>query len=144
MSFEKDFEGAKVIRLEQNYRSTSKILDAANAVIANNESRKRKTLWTEQEGGERIERYIAASERDEANFICRKILEGVRDGRAYSDFAILYRMNAQSRVLEGTLLNYGIPHKVYGGFRFYERKEIKDVLASVSYTHLTLPTNREV
>lgn len=129
MSFEKDFEGAQVIRLEQNYRSTSKILDAANAVISNNQSRKRKTLWTEQEGGELIERYIAASERDEANFICRKILEGVRDGRAYSDFAILYRMNAQSRVLEGTLLNYGIPHKVYGGFRFYERKEIQDILA---------------
>ena len=141
MSFEKDFEGAKVIRLEQNYRSTSKILDAANAVIANNESRKRKTLWTEQEGGERIERYIAASERDEANFICRKILEGVRDGRAYSDFAILYRMNAQSRVLEGTLLNYGIPHKVYGGFRFYERKEIQDLL---SYLRLIANPNDDV
>ena len=141
MSFEKDFEGAKVIRLEQNYRSTSKILDAANAVIANNESRKRKTLWTEQEGGERIERYIAASERDEANFICRKILEGVRDGRAYSDFAILYRMNAQSRVLEGTLLNYGIPHKVYGGFRFYERKEIQDIL---SYLRLIANPNDDV
>ena len=129
MSFEKDFGGAEVIRLEQNYRSTSKILGAANAVIANNKSRKRKTLWTAQEGGEPIEHYIAASERDEANFICHKILEGIRDGRSYSDFAILYRMNAQSRVLEGTLLNYGIPHKVYGGFRFYERKEIQDILA---------------
>lgn len=129
MSFEKDFVGAEVIRLEQNYRSTSKILGAANAVIANNKSRKRKTLWTAQEGGEPIEHYIAASERDEANFICHKILEGIRDGRSYSDFAILYRMNAQSRVLEGTLLNYGIPHKVYGGFRFYERKEIQDILA---------------
>ena len=129
LNFEKLYPGTKTIRLEQNYRSTSKILDAANAVIANNESRKRKTLWTEQEGGERIERYIAASERDEANFICRKILEGVRDGRAYSDFAILYRMNAQSRVLEEMLMRSAIPYKVFGGQKFYDRKEVRDVIA---------------
>ncbi len=141
LSFEKDFKGAKVIRLEQNYRSTEKILNAANAVISNNQSRKRKTLWTAQAGGERIERHIAATERDEANFICRKILEGVRDGRSYADFAILYRMNAQSRVLEGTLLNYGIPHKVYGGFRFYERKEVQDILA---YLRLIANPNDDV
>ena len=141
MSFEKDFKGAKVIRLEQNYRSTSKILDAANAVIENNQGRKRKTLWTERRGGDPIEHYIAMHERDEANFICQKILEGVRDGRSYADFAILYRMNAQSRVLEGTLLNYGIPHKVYGGFRFYERKEILDILA---YLRLIANPNDDV
>ncbi len=128
MSFEKDFKNTRVIRLEQNYRSTKYILDAANAVIDNNEGRKRKTLWTDKTGGDRIVRYEAASERDEAAFICKKILEGVRDGASYGDYAILYRMNAMSRVLESTLVNYGIPHKIYGGFRFYERREIADIM----------------
>ncbi|HWQ58103.1 MAG TPA: UvrD-helicase domain-containing protein [Clostridia bacterium] len=128
LSFEKDFKGAKVVRLEQNYRSTKYILDAANAVICNNESRKRKTLWTDKPGGELIVRHEAANEREEAAYICKKILEGVRDGGGYGDYAILYRMNAQSRVLESTLVNSGIPHKVYGGFRFYERREIVDIM----------------
>ena len=129
LEFEKDFEGAKVIRLEQNYRSTSIILDAANAVIDNNRGRKKKRLWTDKTGGERIELHTAPTERDEAAFVCKKILEGIREGRSYSDFAVLYRMNAQSRVLESTLINYGIPNKVYGGQRFYERREIKDIMA---------------
>lgn len=129
LEFEKDFEGAKVIRLEQNYRSTSNILNAANAVIENNTERKNKRLWTQNTEGDKIELYSADNERDEANFICKKVLEGVRSGMAYSDFAILYRMNAQSRVPETTLMNYGIPNKVYGGQRFYERKEIKDIMA---------------
>ncbi len=129
LDFEKDFDGTRVIRLEQNYRSTSNILNAANAVIENNLGRKRKTLWTENHGGEKAELYTAADERDEARFICQKILDGVREGRSYSDFGILYRMNAQSRVIEGTLSNYGIPYRVYGGQRFYERKEIKDIMA---------------
>ncbi len=141
LSFEKDFQGAKVVRLEQNYRSTRCILDAANAVIANNEGRKRKTLWTEKCAGERVARYEAENERDEAAFICKKILEGVRDGDSYGDYAILYRMNAQSRVLESTLVNYGIPHKVYGGFRFYERREIVDIL---SYLKLIANPNDDV
>ena len=129
LSFEKDFEGAKVVRLEQNYRSTKYILDAANAVISHNSGRKPKTLWTAQEGGDPIERYSADNERDEAAFIARKILQGVQQGASYGDFAILYRTNAQSRVIESTLVNYGIPHKVFGGVRFYQRKEIADIMA---------------
>ncbi|MCE5235911.1 MAG: UvrD-helicase domain-containing protein [Clostridiaceae bacterium] len=129
LDFEKDFEGTRVIRLEQNYRSTSNILDAANAVIENNQGRKRKTLWTENTGGEKAEVYNALDERDEARFICQKVLDGVREGKSYADFGILYRMNAQSRVIEGTLSNFGIPYRVYGGQRFYERREIKDIMA---------------
>ena len=129
LEFEKDFPGAKVIRLEQNYRSTSNILNGANAVIDNNLSRKQKKLWTDNGDGEKIEIYTAETERDEAHFVCRKVMEGVREGMSYGDFAILYRMNAQSRVPETTLMNYGIPNRVYGGQRFYERKEIKDIMA---------------
>ena len=129
LDFEKDFPGAKVIRLEQNYRSTSNILDAANAVIENNQGRKSKKLWTDNGRGDRIETFTADSERDEAHFVCRKIMEGVRNGMNYGDFAVLYRMNAQSRIPETTMVNYGIPNKVYGGQRFYERKEIKDIMA---------------
>lgn len=129
LDFEKDFPGAKVIRLEQNYRSTSNILDAANAVIENNQGRKSKKLWTDNDRGDRIETFTADSERDEAHFVCRKIMEGVRNGMNYGDFAVLYRMNAQSRIPETTMVNYGIPNKVYGGQRFYERKEIKDIMA---------------
>ena len=141
LSFEKDFKGAKVVRLEQNYRSTRCILDAANAVIANNQSRKSKTLWTDKCEGERITRFTAQNEREEAAYICKKILEGVQGGGSYGDFAILYRMNAQSRVLESTLVNYGIPHKVFGGFRFYERREIVDIL---SYLKLIANPNDDV
>ena len=129
LDFEKDFPGAKVIRLEQNYRSTSNILGAANAVIENNQGRKSKKLWTDNGRGDRIETFTADSERDEAHFVCRKIMEGVRNGMNYGDFAVLYRMNAQSRIPETTMVNYGIPNKVYGGQRFYERKEIKDIMA---------------
>ena len=129
LDFEKDFPGAKVIRLEQNYRSTSNILDAANAVIENNQGRKSKKLWTDNGRGDRIETFTADSERDEAHFVCHKIMEGVRSGMNYGDFAVLYRMNAQSRIPETTMVNYGIPSKVYGGQRFYERKEIKDIMA---------------
>lgn len=129
LDFERDFPGAKVIRLEQNYRSTSNILDAANAVIENNQGRKSKKLWTDNGRGDRIETFTADSERDEAHFVCRKIMEGVRNGMNYGDFAVLYRMNAQSRIPETTMVNYGIPNKVYGGQRFYERKEIKDIMA---------------
>ncbi len=129
LDFEKDFPGARVIRLEQNYRSTSNILDAANAVIENNRGRKSKKLWTDNGRGDKIETFAADSERDEAHFVCRKIMEGVRNGMNYGDFAVLYRMNAQSRIPETTMVNYGIPNKVYGGQRFYERKEIKDIMA---------------
>ncbi len=141
LSFEKDFKGAKSVRLEQNYRSTKYILDGANAVIENNRGRKRKTLWTDKPDGERIARHEAPNEREEAAYICRKILDGVRGGGSYGDYAILYRMNAQSRVIESTLVNYGIPHKVYGGFRFYERREIADIM---SYLKLIANPNDDV
>ncbi len=129
LEFEKDFPGARVIRLEQNYRSTSVILEAANCVIDNNQSRKRKRLWTSREGGEQIRVYCAQDERMEADYVCSHILAGVKKGRRYDEFAVLYRTNAQSRALETALTSYGIPHRVYGGQRFYERSEIKDILA---------------
>lgn len=127
LSFENEFKGAEVIRLEQNYRSTGTILDAANNVIKNNTERKGKTLWTENPKGERITVHTAASERDEAMFIARTILDGVAAGRSFSDYAILYRMNAQSNAVEQALSRSGIPHRVIGGHRFYDREEIKDM-----------------
>lgn len=130
LEFEKDFSSTTVIRLEQNYRSTQIILDAANAVIAHNVGRKKKKLWTKKEGGAKIAERRLYSEQEEAQFITEEIMRLQRfEGYAYGDLAILYRMNAQSRVLENALLRYGIPFKVYGGQRFYERKEIKDALA---------------
>lgn len=127
LEFEQDFPGARVIRLEQNYRSTGVILDAANEVIANNVGRKSKKLWTKKPGGENIVMHCADNEREEAIFIARRISEGVRNGAKYSDYAVLYRMNAQSRMIETILMSYGISYCVYGGQRFYERKEIKDI-----------------
>ena len=129
LSFENEFKGTKVIRLEQNYRSTGNILDAANNVIKNNVERKGKTLWTENPTGERITLHTATSEREEAMYIARAILDGVAAGRSFSDYAILYRMNAQSNVIEQALSRSGIPHRVIGGHRFYDREEIKDMTA---------------
>ena len=129
LEFETDFPGAKIIRLEQNYRSSANILNAANSVIANNIGRKEKRLWTNKASGDTITHHCADDERREADFVCRTIMSGIRSGRAYCDYAVLYRMNAQSRILETMLLSYGIPHNVYGGQRFYDRKEIKDILA---------------
>lgn len=129
LSFENTFKGAKVIRLEQNYRSTKNILNAANNVIANNTSRKGKTLWTNNEEGEKIVLYTAASERDEASYIAKVIVEEVAKGRRFSDFAVLYRMNAQSNSIEFALSRSGIPHRIIGGHRFYDREEIKDMTA---------------
>lgn len=127
LSFENEFKGAVVIRLEQNYRSTGNILDAANNVIKNNDERKGKTLWTENPKGELITVHTAASEREEALFIAQTIFDGVAKGRSYSDYAILYRMNAQSNAIEQALSRSGIPHRVIGGHRFYDREEIKDM-----------------
>ena len=129
LSFENTFKGAKMIRLEQNYRSTQNILNAANGVISNNTMRKGKTLWTENAVGDKIEVHTSDSERDEAQFIAKTILEGVADGRKFSDFAILYRMNAQSNSIEQALSRSGIPHRVIGGRRFYDREEIRDMVA---------------
>lgn len=129
LSFEHQFKNAKVIRLEQNYRSTQNILDAANAVIANNKNRKGKNLWTDAGAGEKIIFNTLGDEAEEADFIADEILRNVRNGRKMSDHAILYRMNAQSRNIEITLAKSGIPHKVIGGNRFFDRKEIKDIIS---------------
>ena len=129
LSFENTLKGAKMIRLEQNYRSTQNILNAANGVISNNTMRKGKTLWTENAVGDNIEVHTSDSERDEAQFIAKTILDGVADGRKFSDFAILYRMNAQSNSIEQALSRSGIPHRVIGGRRFYDREEIRDMVA---------------
>lgn len=129
LSFEHQFKNAKVIRLEQNYRSTQNILDAANAVIANNKNRKGKNLWTDAGAGEKIIFNTLEDEAEEADFIADEILRNVRNGRKMSDHAILYRMNAQSRNIEITLAKSGFPHKVIGGNRFFDRKEIKDIIS---------------
>lgn len=130
LEFEKDYTNTKIIKLEQNYRSTQNILSAANHVIKNNNSRKEKRLWTDHESGPRVEIYKSNSEHDEANFVLQEIstLKNL-EKRNYSDFAVLYRINAQSRVLEEMCMKYGIPYRIYGGQRFYNRKEIKDILA---------------
>ena len=129
LEFEKDFEGCKIIRLEQNYRSTEKILNAANNVIRNNKSRKEKKLWTAQKGGDPIDLHQSDDERDEAYYICSRIANAARLGCRYDDFAILYRTHAQSRVLEMMLKSFLIPYRVYGGISFFSRAEVKDILA---------------
>ena len=129
LSFEEQYENAKVIRLEQNYRSTSVILDAANAVIKNNRGRKGKILWTDNGEGEKITVKLLNDDREEGRFVADTILEQVAKGRKFSDFAVLYRTNAQSNSIERALVYSAVPYKVIGGHRFYDRKEIKDVLA---------------
>ncbi|RBP53607.1 DNA helicase II [Arenicella xantha] len=129
LQFEKDFPDTKVVRLEQNYRSTSHILSAANAVIENNNTRLGKNLWTAGEDGEQVKLYTAYNEQDEARFIIDQIQAWVDQGGLRSEVAILYRSNAQSRTFEERLLNVGMPYRVYGGLRFFERAEIKDALA---------------
>ncbi len=136
--FQKDFPGTNIIKLEQNYRSTSTILNAANAVIANNNGRMGKNLWTEGADGDPIRLYAAYNERDEADFIVARLKDWIDQGNLRAESAILYRSNAQSRVLEEGLINAGIPYRVYGGLRFFERMEIKDALA-----YLRLISNRD-
>lgn len=132
LGFEEEFPDCTVIRLERNYRSTQNILDAANSVIANNTGRKSKHLWTNAGAGEKITWYRAADESDESAYVSDTILKQVKAGEKYSDHAILYRMNAQSNMLERALVHKGIPYRIYGGTRFYDRKEIKDILAYMS------------
>jgi DNA helicase II / ATP-dependent DNA helicase PcrA len=127
--FRRDFPKAVLYKLEQNYRSTGTILKAANALIANNQGRLGKTLWTSGEDGERIRLYAAFNERDEADFVVNRIREWVARGGARREVAVLYRSNAQSRVFEEAFLNARMPYRVYGGLRFFERAEIKDALA---------------
>lgn len=127
--FLRDFPGAKTVRLEQNYRSTGNILKAANAVIDNNSSRLGKELWTDAGSGESIKLYAGFNEVDEARFVVSQIEKWIEQGGSPKDNAILYRSNAQSRVLEESLLNAKLPYRIYGGLRFFERQEIKDTLA---------------
>lgn len=128
LNFESEYQDAKVVKLEQNYRSTANILNAANGVIANNEGRKDKTLWTNQEDGEKVSFTKYNNEHDEANGIASKIKSLKNSGISLSDVAILYRTNAQSRVLEEKLIYENLPYKVYGGTNFYSRKEVKDMV----------------
>ncbi|WP_256759051.1 DNA helicase PcrA [Cohnella sp. WQ 127256] len=129
LNFEADYPEAHSILLEQNYRSTSNILDAANAVIKNNVGRKVKNLWTDQDGGDKITVYQGDSEHEEGYFIAGEIRKNRQNARRYSDHAILYRTNAQSRVVEEVLIKSEIPYQIVGGIKFYDRKEIKDILS---------------
>lgn len=129
LNFEKEFQDAKVIKLEQNYRSTSNILNAANAVIRNNIGRKEKSLWTENGEGEKLRLRQFDTAYDEADFIAEDIRKNVREGNSYNDHAILYRTNAQSRLFEERFVSSNIPYKIVGGVNFYARREIKDLLA---------------
>ena len=129
LDFEKDFPDATVIKLEQNYRSSANILDAANQVIARNENRKDKALWTQQGPGEMIRLYRADDEREEAAWVCEQIRALEMQGEDASRCAVLYRTNAQSRVMEEAFVKTGVKYRIYGGLRFYDRKEVKDILA---------------
>lgn len=140
LNFEEQFDNATVIRLEQNYRSTQNILSAANSVISNNISRKAKKLWTDAGDGDKVTVFKAYDESAESRFVAETILEQVKDGASYKDFAILYRMNAQSNSIERAFTHSGIPYKVIGGMRFYDRKEIKDMTAYLA----VLNNNRDM
>ncbi len=129
LDFEKDFADCTVIKLEQNYRSSANILDAANNVIAHNEGRKEKALWTDRDEGHRIRLFKAGDEREEAAWICDRMQQLRQADMSYRDMAVLYRMNSQSRVLEEMMVRAGIPYRVFGGMRFYDRKEVRDVIA---------------
>ncbi|MCI6107113.1 MAG: 3'-5' exonuclease [Candidatus Faecimonas sp.] len=135
LNFEKDYKDAKTILLEENYRSTSTILDAANQVIKNNTQRKDKNLWTSRGKGEKIKYYRAYNERDEAQYVIRKVKELRNKDVEYKDIAVLYRTNAQSRVLEEEMLKENMPYRVIGSFYFYSRKEIKDLIAYLRLIH---------
>ena len=130
LDFEKDYEDAKIIKLEENYRSKANILNAANSVIGNNPHKHLKTLRTNNESGEKIKIYRAHSDKDEADFVCNEMNNIMKDkNKKYNDFAILYRTNAQSRLFEEKFLSRGIPYRLIGGLKFYDRKEIKDIMS---------------
>lgn len=137
LDFEKDYPDAVVIKLEENYRSTKIILDAANEVIKNNKTSKDKKLWTKKVSGDKIILKPCSDGRDEVNFVIEEIVEMRKDGRRYNDLTILYRTNAQSRLFEEGFLRYNIPYKVFGGMQFYQRAEIKDILAYLSVINNT-------
>lgn len=129
LEFEKEYTNTVVIKLEQNYRSTKVILNAANGVIKRNSGRKSKTLWTQNDSGDKITVYDALNEHEEAKFITTTILKGTDEGRSFNEYAVLYRTNAQSRVIEEMFMRYKIPYRIVGGLKYYDRKEIKDIIA---------------
>jgi DNA helicase-2/ATP-dependent DNA helicase PcrA len=135
LNFERDFPEARIVLLEQNYRSTQTILDAAHAVIAGNKQRKRKSLWTDQDGGEPIAMYEAYDEAEEADFVATEVAALVKADHRYNDIAVMYRTNANSRALEEAFIRATIPYQLVGGTRFYERREVKDVLAYLRLVH---------
>lgn len=135
LSFESEYQNARVIRLEQNYRSTGNILEAANAVIRNNRGRKGKNLWTDHGDGEKVQCYTAANEREEGMYIASQLLRAYGEGKQWKDCAVLYRMNALSNQVEMALKSNSIPYRVVGGFRFFERAEIKDMLSYLCVIH---------
>ena len=135
LSFESEYKNARVIRLEQNYRSTGNILEAANAVIRNNRGRKGKNLWTEHGEGEKVHFYTAGNEREEGMYVASQLLKAYGEGKQWRDCAVLYRMNALSNQIEMALKSNSIPYRVVGGFRFFERAEIKDMLSYLCVIH---------
>lgn len=135
LSFENQYQGARVIRLEQNYRSTGHILDASNAVIANNQGRKGKTLWTDHQRGDKVHHYLSMNQDDEAQYVATQIIDGIQQGKHWKDFAVLYRMNAQSNSVENAMKRNGIPYRIFGGTRFFDRAEVKDMLAYLFVLH---------
>lgn len=147
LSFEKDYPNSAVIKLEQNYRSTANILEAANGLIEFNTDRKPKELWTEKKGGEKITLFEAADEREEAEFVVREVLERQRQGKTLADCVVFYRLHAQSRVIEESLRRHKIPYKIVGGIRFYDRREIRDLIAYlrvIAFPHDELSLKRIV
>jgi DNA helicase-2/ATP-dependent DNA helicase PcrA len=136
LDFERDYPNSTVVKLEQNYRSTSTILEAAHAVVSNNRGRKPKKLWTAIKGGPLLRRHEAANEQEEAYYVLQWVRDQTRQGqRRLRDYAVLYRTNAQSRPFEEVFINFGLPYRIVGGVRFYERKEIKDVVAYLRVVH---------
>ena len=135
LSFESEYKNARVIRLEQNYRSTGNILEAANAVIRNNRGRKGKNLWTDHGEGEKVQFYTAGNEREEGMYIATQLLKAYGEGKQWRDCAVLYRMNALSNQVEMALKSNSIPYRVVGGFRFFERAEVKDMLSYLCVIH---------
>lgn len=132
LNFENEYSNAQVIRLEQNYRSSQNILEAANSVISHNEKRKGKELWTKNGEGDYITYHKAESDRDEGRFVADRVLRGIKEKKSFSDFAVLYRMNSQSNLIEQSFIQSGIPYRIIGGHKFYDRKEIKDAISYLS------------
>lgn len=137
LDFEKDYQETKVVKLEQNYRSTNTILKAANEVIKSNKSSRGKKLWTDRNGGDKIKFYVAPNAYEEAYYAVQRILDGKNKGEKYGDYTILYRTNAQSRAFEEAFIRFQIPYKVFGGMQFYQRKEIKDIIAYLNVINNT-------